>query len=148
MTDNIEPILAYIDGACKGNPGIGGWGVYFKYKNNSKELYGGSKYTTNNIMELTSAIEALSYFNNKCKIEIITDSEYLRKGITEWIKKWEMNNWKNSRKEEIKNKELWIKLNELNKKHIVEWKWVKSHSGNIGNEKADELANKGCLNIK
>jgi len=134
-------ITIYTDGACKGNPGPGGYGVYIIYTDGTtKDLYGRNEKTTNNIMELQAAITALSYFEKQEEITIYTDSNYVKKGITEWIHNWKKNGWKNSKKQVVKNKELWIQLEYWNNYHNVSWEWVKGHSGNPGNDKADYLA--------
>ena len=136
-------IIIYTDGACKGNPGDGGWGVYIITKNNTeKELFGYENFTTNNKMELTAAIKGLEYFKNPEKITLFTDSIYLKQGITIWIKAWKKNNWKNKQNKVIKNLVLWKRLDFLNEFHEIDWNWVKAHNGDYGNEKADELANK------
>ena len=144
---DTDIILAYVDGACKGNPGKGGWGIYLKAGNQTKSIYGGNPNTTNNRMELTAAINTLLLFKDPVKIIITTDSEYVKKGITEYIHNWYKNGWKNSNKKEIKNIDLWKRLYELTKFHTVNWKWVKGHNGNVENTIADELANKGCQSI-
>ena len=139
----MKTVNIYTDGACRGNPGIGGWGVYIEYGETTKELYGGDKLTTNNKMELTAAIKGLEVLNTKCQVNLITDSKYVMDGINGWINGWKKNNWKNSQKKEVKNKDLWIQLDKLNSYHDVKWSWVKGHSGHFQNEKADQLANKG-----
>lgn len=139
----MKTVNIYTDGACRGNPGIGGWGVYIEYGETTKELYGGDKLTTNNKMELTAAIKGLEALNTKCQVNLITDSKYVMDGINGWINGWKKNNWKNSQKKDVKNKNLWIQLDKLNSYHDVEWSWVKGHSGHFQNEKADQLANKG-----
>ena len=136
-------ISIYTDGACSGNPGIGGWGVVIL--NHSKEpilLNGGENHTTNNRMELTAAINSILYFKEKKNLEIFTDSKYLKDGIENWINKWKINGWKTSAKKPVKNKDLWIKLDEEIKKHKIKWNWVKGHADNKFNEKADYLARK------
>jgi len=137
---NKKKILIYTDGACKGNPGKGGWGVVIIDNGLNKELSGSSSNTTNNIMEMTAAIKALSYFKTKKDILIFTDSKYVLLGVTEWIYNWKKNNWLNKKKEQVKNKKLWQDLDRLNDYHTVEWKWVKAHNGDPGNERADYLA--------
>lgn len=137
MTDKI---VIYTDGACRGNPGPGGWGVIIIENNIETELSGKEDNTTNNIMEMTAAIKALEYFNIKQNIVLYTDSNYLKLGITSWVYKWKKNNWINSKKEKVKNKTYWIILDKLNTLHNIEWKWVKAHSGDIYNERADKLA--------
>ena len=139
----MKTVNIYTDGACRGNPGIGGWGVYIEYGKTTKELYGGDKLTTNNKMELTAAIKGLEALNTKCQVNLITDSKYVMNGINGWINDWKKNNWKNSQKKDVKNKDLWIQLDKLNSYHDVKWSWVKGHSGHFQNEKADQLANKG-----
>jgi ribonuclease HI len=136
-------IIAYTDGACSGNPGPGGWGVWLRAGKHEKELCGGEKDTTNQRMELQAAIEALKALKKPSEITIVTDSKYVLNGITEWIHGWKKKGWKNSKKEPVANRELWEALDALNQKHQVEWKWVKGHSGDEGNEKADELARSG-----
>ena len=139
----MKTVNIYTDGACRGNPGIGGWGVYIEYGETTKELYGGEELTTNNKMELTAAIKGLEALNTKCQVNLITDSKYVMDGINGWINGWKKNNWKNSQKKDVKNKDLWIQLDKLNSYHDVKWSWVKGHSGHLQNEKADQLANKG-----
>ncbi|MGB2162447.1 MAG: ribonuclease HI [Gammaproteobacteria bacterium] len=139
----MKTVNIYTDGACRGNPGIGGWGVYIEYGETTKELYGGDELTTNNKMELTAAIKGLEALNTKCQVNLITDSKYVMDGINGWINGWKKNNWKNSQKKDVKNKDLWIQLDKLNSYHDVKWSWVKGHSGHFQNEKADQLANKG-----
>ena len=133
-------INIYTDGACSGNPGIGGWGVVILDNNEEVLLNGGDQKTTNNKMELTAAIKALEYFEDKKDLIINTDSKYVKDGIESWIKNWKKNGWKTSAKKEVKNKELWIRLDDLINKHNVVWKWVKGHAGNKYNNKADSLA--------
>ena len=145
MSQNNEILNIFTDGACKGNPGIGGWGAILEYGNSKKEIKGFSKNTTNNIMELTAVIKALECLNRKCKITITTDSNYVKNGITEWIKSWKINGWKTSKKSTVKNKELWVKLDNLVAKHEINWKWIKGHSGHPQNERADQLANEAII---
>lgn len=143
----MKAIEIYTDGACRGNPGAGGWGVYLLYKNEKKEFYGGKLNTTNNQMELTAAIEGLKVLKEPCKVKLYTDSKYVMDGINSWIANWKKNNWKTASKKDVKNKDLWIELDAETCKHEIEWIWVKGHSGNIGNEKADALANMGIENL-
>ncbi len=145
MADKNEILNIYTDGACKGNPGIGGWGAILEYGNTKKEIKGYSINTTNNIMELTAVIKALECLNRKCKIVITTDSNYVKNGITDWIKSWKNNGWKTAKKSPVKNKELWIKLDLLVANHDIDWKWMKGHSGHPQNERADELANEAII---
>jgi len=136
-------IIAYTDGACSGNPGPGGWGVWLRAGQHEKELCGGEKHTTNQRMELQAAIEALKVLKKPSAITIVTDSKYVLNGITDWIHGWKKKGWKNSKKEPVANRELWEVLDVLNQKHDVDWQWVKGHSGDEGNDKADELARQG-----
>ena len=142
-----EEINIYTDGACKGNPGQGGWGAILQYKNNVKEISGYAEHTTNNIMELTAAIKALEHIPENSNVVLTTDSKYVMQGITEWIKNWKTRNWKTASKKPVLNKELWKRLDNLTNLHSVEWKWVKGHSGHRENEIADQLANKGIDEI-
>ena len=141
MAKNTKYIEIFTDGACKGNPGPGGWGAILNYNEHKKEIYGNSPNTTNNIMELTAAVESLKRLKRTCDIIITTDSNYVKNGITSWIKKWKKSNWKTSSKNSVKNKELWIELYNESIKHNIEWRWVKGHSGHPENEIADLLAN-------
>lgn len=135
-----KKVIIYTDGACSGNPGRGGWGAVLLYGRHRKEINGGDENTTNNKMELTATIKALETLRKKCDVEIHTDSNYVKNGITVWIKSWKTNGWKNSKKQPVKNKDLWQKLDELNQKHNVSWHWVKAHADNELNNRADELA--------
>ena len=134
-------ITIYTDGACSGNPGIGGWGAVI-LENNKEDIFlnGGYDNTTNNRMELTAAIEALKYFEDSQTITLITDSKYVKEGIQSWIQNWKKNGWKTAAKKPVKNKELWIELDQLISRHTISWEWVKGHDGNVHNEKADYLA--------
>ena len=141
-------IKVYTDGACRGNPGPGGWGVYIQLNDEEKDLYGGNPETTNNQMEMQAALEALKYLKDKNDvIELYTDSNYLRQGITEWIHKWKLNNWRTAAKKPVANRDLWIEISDLNEKMNVQWNWVKGHAGDPGNERADQLANIGAENV-
>ena len=133
----MKTVNIYTDGACRGNPGPGGWGVLIQYQDNEKEYFGGNKNTTNNQMELQAAIEGLKLLKEVCIVNLTTDSKYVMQGITSWIKKWKINKWKNSNKKDVKNKELWIELDKLCMKHDVRWNWVKGHTGHEQNEIAD-----------
>ncbi len=135
-----EKVIIYTDGACSGNPGKGGWGAILMYKGNIKELSGYSEFTTNNKMELQAVIEALKAIKKDCEIEIFTDSKYVKDGITQWIANWKKNNWQNSKKEDVKNKELWVELDILCQKYNIEWNWVKGHADDEFNNKVDKLA--------
>ena len=143
----MKEVIIYTDGACRGNPGPGGWGALIKFDTAEKEIFGGQNNTTNNQMELSAAIEGLSILKEPCYVELFTDSKYVMDGITQWIHNWKKNNWKTSAKKEVKNKELWQQLDRLMSYHQVQWHWVKGHSGDSGNETADLLANKGIDSI-
>ena len=136
----MKKIEIYTDGACSGNPGVGGWGAVLIYNGNKKEIFGGEKYTTNNKMELTAVIKSLESLKEPCEIDLYTDSTYVKNGITEWIYSWKKNGWKNSKKEEVKNKDLWQTLDLLTRQHKINWFWVKGHANNEMNNRADELA--------
>jgi len=140
LTRTVE---IYTDGACRGNPGPGGWGVVLIAGNHRRTLHGGEAETTNNRMELTAAIEALNALKNKQKVVLYTDSRYVMHGITEWMPNWKRRGWKTAARKPVKNRDLWQVLDEAIKRHDIEWKWVKGHSGNDGNEAADALANRG-----
>ena len=139
--------IVYTDGACSGNPGPGGWGATIKIGDETFEIFGGEDNTTNNRMELIAAIKALEYLNENHKITLYTDSNYVKDGITKWIFNWKKNNWKTSAKKPVKNSDLWIQLDEIKNKREVKWNWVKGHAGNLGNERADELARMGIKEI-
>ncbi|ABE49747.1 ribonuclease HI [Methylobacillus flagellatus] len=141
MSSNVIEI--YADGACKGNPGPGGWGAWLSFAGHEKELWGGELVTTNNRMELTAVIRALEALKRQCSVRIYTDSVYVQKGITEWVHSWKARNWLTSDRKPVKNVDLWKALDSLVQQHQVEWVWVKGHAGNVGNERADALANKG-----
>jgi len=140
-------IHIYTDGACRGNPGPGGWGALLECDNYKKEIKGSSQLTTNNIMELTAVIEALKLIKNPSKIIITTDSTYVKNGITDWIHNWKLKGWKTANKKPVKNKELWESLDDLSSLHSIKWEWVKGHTGHFGNEKADQLANEAIDQI-
>lgn len=140
MSQKVE---VYTDGACRGNPGPGGWGVLLRYGDTEKELYGAENETTNNRMELMAAIQALENLKRDCKVSLTTDSQYVRKGITEWIANWKKRGWKTASKQPVKNKDLWQRLDKAATQHQVEWHWVRGHTGHPENERADQLANKG-----
>jgi ribonuclease HI len=133
----------YSDGACRGNPGPGGWGVVLYYKGHEKRLHGGEPQTTNNRMELMAAIKGLEALSRHCKVRVTTDSKYVRDGITQWLPNWKRRGWKTASKKPVKNQELWQRLDELAAQHEVEWHWVRGHAGHPENELADELANLG-----
>ncbi|WP_198083956.1 ribonuclease HI [Variovorax sp. E3] len=141
----MNEVVIYTDGACKGNPGPGGWGAWLKSGPTEKDLFGGELNTTNNRMELTAVIEGLAALKRPCKVLLYLDSQYVRKGITEWIRGWKAKGWVTASKQPVKNVELWQKLDKLVAEggHQIEWRWVKGHSGDPGNERADMLANKG-----
>ena len=141
----MNAIDIYTDGACKGNPGPGGWGVLLMGGDTEKELYGGELATTNNRMELTAVIEALTALKRPCHVTLYLDSEYVRKGITEWIHGWKARGWRTAAKQPVKNVDLWQKLDAAvaGSEHTIDWRWVKGHAGDPGNERADALANRG-----
>ena len=139
----MKAIEVFTDGACRGNPGPGGWGVLLIIDGKESSLFGGEKDTTNNRMELTAAIKALEVFKQESKLSLTTDSTYVKDGITKWLDNWKVKNWVTASKKPVKNKDLWIKLDQLNARHKVSWKWVKAHAGHRENEIADMLANKG-----
>lgn len=143
-----EPVIIYTDGACKGNPGPGGWGVLLSYKGKEKELCGGELETTNNRMELMAAIQALESLNRECSVKLHTDSKYVSQGITEWIANWKKRGWKTATNKPVKNEDLWRRLDSAIQRHHIEWVWVKGHAGDAGNERADSLANQGIINLK
>jgi len=140
-------IKIYTYGACKGNPGVGGWGALILQDDKNIELFGGENETTNNRMELMAVIMALKEMSPTEELTIYTDSTYVQKGISEWIKNWKLNNWRSSNKKPVKNKDLWMQLDEASYARKINWEWVKGHAGNEGNEKADELANKGVISM-
>ncbi|SFG42320.1 MULTISPECIES: ribonuclease HI [Neptunomonas] len=143
----MKVVEIFTDGACKGNPGPGGWGAVLRYGDKEKLLWGGDKDTTNNRMELLAAIEALSALNKSCSVVLTTDSQYVRKGITEWIAGWRKNGWKTAAKKPVKNADLWQRLDDLSAQYKIDWRWVKGHSGHPENELADQLANRGVDEI-
>lgn len=147
MSENLPEVLVYTDGACRGNPGPGGWGVWLRSGTHEKELFGGERLTTNNRMELTAVIEALAALKQRCKVVIYTDSQYVRQGITTWIHNWKQRGWRTADKQPVKNVELWQRLDVLNAAHDVSWRWVKGHAGDPGNERADALANRGADSV-
>jgi ribonuclease HI len=134
-------VEAFTDGACRGNPGPGGWGVLLRFDGRERELSGGERDTTNNRMELTAAIEALRALSRPCRVRITTDSQYVRQGVTEWVKRWQANGWKTAQRKPVKNQDLWRELAALATRHEVAWHWVRGHSGHAENERADALAN-------
>lgn len=140
MTDYVE---IYTDGACKGNPGTGGWGAWLKCNGKEKSIFGGEKDTTNNRMEMLAVIRALEALKRPSQVKLYTDSSYVQKGMTEWLAGWKEKNWRTASKKAVKNDDLWKSLDILAGKHEIEWLWVKGHAGNEGNERADELANAG-----
>ena len=140
----LKVIDVYTDGACKGNPGPGGWGALLRHGDHERELWGFDPATTNNRMELTAVIRALEALKHRCKVKLHTDSQYVQKGITEWITNWKKRGWKTADRRPVKNDDLWRELDALAAKHDIQWIWVKGHAGHDGNERADVLANKGC----
>ncbi len=141
-------VVIYTDGSCQGNPGPGGWAAILKYGNREKELWGFCADSTNNQMELMAPIQALRALKKPCEVDLFTDSEYVRKGITGWVKTWKKNSWLNSQKKPVKNQELWKILDEIASQHSIDWHWVKGHSGNPDNERVDVLAREAMLDQK
>ena len=143
-----EPVIIYTDGACRGNPGKGGWGAILRYKGTIKELHGGERDTTNNRMELMAAIAALEALNKPCVVQLHIDSKYVLDGITKWLPNWKKAGWKTAAKKPVKNEDLWRRLDTAIQPHTIDWRWVKGHSGNQGNERADALANLGVDSLR
>ncbi len=143
MSQDIKTVEIFTDGACKGNPGPGGWGALLRYGDTEKSLCGGEKKTTNNRMELMAAIEALRALKGPCDVVLTTDSQYVRQGITQWMFNWKKNGWKTAAKKPVKNADLWQQLDEESQRHQLDWRWVKGHSGHRENDIADDLANQG-----
>ena len=142
--NNLPHVIAYTDGACSGNPGQGGWGVWLSNDTgHSKELYGGEAHTTNNRMELMAVIHALNALKHPCSIDVYTDSQYVQKGLTEWLPAWKARGWKTAAKQAVKNEDLWKSLDQAQQRHVLRLHWVKGHAGNEGNELADKLARQG-----
>lgn len=144
----MKEVRIFTDGACKGNPGPGGWGAVLYYQDKQKQIFGGEKVTTNNRMELMAAIESLAILKTPCTVILTTDSQYVRKGISEWISGWKRNGWKTAAKKPVKNADLWQLLDQQSAQHQIDWRWVKGHSGHPDNELADDLANRGVESIK
>ncbi|GGX31999.1 ribonuclease HI [Undibacterium squillarum] len=144
----MNKVTIYTDGACKGNPGVGGWGAVLESGAHKKELFGGEQETTNNRMELMAVIKALSALKRPCEIKLHTDSQYVLKGITEWISGWKARGWRTASKEPVKNVDLWQALDAACQTHRIEWIWVRGHTGNPGNELADQLANQGVESVR
>jgi ribonuclease HI len=142
-----EVVEIYTDGACKGNPGAGGWGAWFHYNGHEKSIFGGEENTTNNRMEMTAVIKALETLKRSSKVKLYTDSSYVQKGMTEWLVGWKAKNWRTAAKKAVKNDDLWKQLDELASQHQIEWLWVRGHDGNMGNERADALANAGVEQV-
>jgi ribonuclease HI len=140
-----QTVDIYTDGACKGNPGPGGWGVLMQWNGHEKELFGGEQQTTNNRMELRAVIEALSALKRRSRVRLHTDSQYVQQGISSWIHNWKKRGWKTADRKPVKNVDLWCRLDELASGHDIEWIWVRGHAGHDGNERADELANRGVV---
>jgi ribonuclease HI len=140
----VKHVQLITDGACLGNPGKGGWACILRYGEHKRELYGCEPYTTNNRMELTAAIEGLKRLKESCSVEIITDSEYLKNGITKWIQEWKRNGWQNKEKQPIKNQDLWMALDQLVSTHQTQWKWTKGHASHEDNNRCDELATRAA----
>lgn len=142
------PVVIYTDGACKGNPGPGGWGVWMRWGEREREMHGGEKLTTNNRMELMAVIQALTALKRSCEVVIYTDSEYVKKGITEWIQNWKRRGWMTADRKPVKNADLWRELDGQAARHRMTWRWVRGHAGDEGNERADQLANLGVESVR
>jgi ribonuclease HI len=147
VTDATQLVEIFTDGACKGNPGPGGWGVVLRSGAHVKEMHGGMPATTNNRMELTAVIEGLAALTRRCNVKLFTDSQYVQKGISIWIHDWKRRGWRTADKKPVKNVDLWQRLEQLAAQHEIEWKWVKGHAGHPENERADQLANLGCAQV-
>lgn len=145
---NKKEVTLYTDGACKGNPGIGGWGALLLYGHHRKEIYGGEPHTTNNRMELTAVIKGLAVLKHPCTVHLHVDSKYVMQGMTEWIAGWKQRNWQTASKKPVKNIDLWQALDQEIQRHDIQWHWVKGHAGDSGNERADALANLGVESVK
>ena len=144
----MKQVNIYTDGACKGNPGVGGWGALLRHGSIEKEMYGGAEHTTNNRMELLAVIESLKALKTRCQVAVYTDSVYVQKGVTEWLENWKKRGWKTADKKPVKNDDLWRELDGLLGNHELSWHWVKGHAGHVENERADELANRGVELIR
>ena len=140
-------VVVYADGACKGNPGPGGWGAILRIGAHEKEIYGGERQTTNNRMELTAVIRALESLKRHCHVKVYTDSQYVQKGISEWLAQWKARGWRTADRKPVKNEDLWRELDALAQRHKVEWHWVRGHAGHAENERADALANRGVQHV-
>ena len=143
-----KTVSLYTDGACKGNPGKGGWGVLMRYGSHEKELFGGEAHTTNNRMELTAIIQGLAALKRPCAVVIYTDSQYVKNGMEKWIHGWKKNGWKTASKQPVKNEDLWQPLDRLAAQHQIQWQWVRGHAGHTENERADALANQGVASVE
>ena len=143
-----KTVSLYTDGACKGNPGKGGWGVLMRYGSHEKELFGGEAHTTNNRMELTAIIQGLAALKRPCAVVIYTDSQYVKNGMEQWIHSWKKNGWKTASKQPVKNEDLWQQLDRLAAQHQIQWQWVRGHAGHTENERADALANQGVASVE
>ena len=144
----VPEVTMYTDGACKGNPGPGGWGVWLRSGDHERELFGGEPHTTNNRMELLAVISGLGALKERCTVHLFTDSQYVRQGITTWIHNWKKRGWTTTDKKPVKNSDLWRQLDAAQAEHDVHWHWVKGHSGDVGNERADALANRGVDSVR
>ena len=142
-----KTVSLYTDGACKGNPGKGGWGVLMRYGSHEKDLFGGEAHTTNDRMELTAIIQGLAALKRPCAVVIYTDSQYVKNGMEQWIHGWKKNGWKTASKQPVKNEDLWRQLDQLAAQHQIQWQWVRGHAGHAENERADALANQGVASV-
>ena len=144
----MSRVEIYTDGACRGNPGVGGWGALLRFRDRELELFGGEPATTNNRMELTAAIRALEALKRRCEVALYTDSQYVRQGITTWLADWKRRDWRTSDRKPVKNQDLWQQLDSLAAKHDIAWHWVRGHTGHPENERADQLANRGIDELR
>jgi len=144
----LSRVEIYTDGACRGNPGVGGWGALLRFRDRELELFGGEPATTNNRMELTAAIQALAALKRRCEVALYTDSQYVRQGITTWLADWKRRDWRTSDRKPVKNQDLWQQLDALAAKHDISWHWVRGHTGHPENERADALANRGIDELR
>lgn len=148
MSTNSNPVNIWTDGACKGNPGVGGWGALLRHGAHTKELFGGEANTTNNRMEIMAVIQALKALKRPCQVVIHTDSQYVKNAMTQWLPSWKQRGWRTADRKPVKNVDLWQELDQHVQTHDVSWRWVRGHTGDVGNERADALANQGVEQLR